>query len=128
MTPARTALLAAGHGMHRGPGTPRSLFCRYAALLVSFFHVLGLAFLFVGLGGFVTSWHHFVLLQSMLCQTATASRPSYAVGASQCPHGVRVEGRLVRAFLLCSRSMGEQKECQGMWSPPPATGADALRR
>src|SRR5947209_1350035 len=63
---ACTALLAAaGHFVHSGPGAPRRLFFRYAALLVALFNVLGLAFLFFCVLGLVSSWHLSALLQDM---------------------------------------------------------------
>jgi len=131
MTPARTILLAAAsHFVHRGPGTPLSLFFRYAAFLVSFFNVLGLAFLFFSIFGFVASWHLFVLRHTISWFKPPCLQSTPMPRASRrARQYVLVEGGLWLVLVLFSPSMEEQKECQGMGGsvPPPCGEFDQLK-
>jgi hypothetical protein len=49
------------HLVHGSPGPTLGFFFRYASAFVPFFYVLSLAFLFVGVFGFVSA-RHFALL------------------------------------------------------------------
>ena len=55
---ARTAFLAAAIlFVYRGPCDALSFLLRFAALFVAFLYVLGLAFLLIGVGRFISLWH-----------------------------------------------------------------------
>src|SRR5207302_10965633 len=57
-----TFLAAAGHGVDRGPGAALGFSLGGASLLVAFLDVLGLAFLFLGVLGLLSTGHRSALL------------------------------------------------------------------
>ena len=62
-TDAGTAFLAAaGHFIYRGPSAAFGFADTGAAIFISFFDMFGLPFLFVGVTGFVSLWHNFILI------------------------------------------------------------------
>jgi hypothetical protein len=74
---ARTALFpATGHFIDRSPCATLGLFGAQAALLITFFNVLGLPFLFAGITGFITLWHDFNLVGNYLAKIMPTENPS----------------------------------------------------
>jgi hypothetical protein len=58
LSPSRAVFFAAaGHGVHRCPGTTTGFLFGHAAILVTFLNVLSLTFLLVGILAFVSPWH-----------------------------------------------------------------------